>query len=176
MASFSGNRITALFDDAESAERAYQACVARGYDIGQVNVVMSEQTRRRLSSSDSEAATELASRKAEGGELGGPTGGHAGIFVTIFAAVGAAVALPALGLVVAGPVAVALAGAGAAGLAAGLLGALGDWGVPEERVSRYEKAIQDGGILIMLETRSEEDAGQIEQDWRALGGRDVYCS
>ena len=32
------------------------------------------------------AATELASRKAEGGELGGPTGGHAGIFVTIFAA------------------------------------------------------------------------------------------
>src|SRR5690606_41292677 len=117
MASSSASRrITALFDDARSAERAYAASVARGYDIGQVNVLMSEETRQRVLSGASEAAAELASRQAEGGELGGPAGGHVGILVTIFAAVGAAVALPALGFVVAGPVAVALAGAGAAGL------------------------------------------------------------
>jgi hypothetical protein len=176
-ASSSGNRrmVTGLFADGESAERAYQACVERGYDIGEVNVLMSEDTRTRLLSDDSEITTRLASKEAEGGELGGPRGGDIGILVTILAAVGAALALPALGFVVAGPIAVALAGAGAAGLAAGLIGALGDWGIPEERVRGYEKGIHDGGILMMVEVRSDEDARRIEQQWTAIGGRDVYC-
>src|SRR5690606_33275252 len=97
------------------------------------------------------------------------------ILVTIFAAVGAAVALPALGFVVAGPVAVALAGAGGARLAAGLLRALGDWGGPAERVRRHENGSQHGRILVMLETRSEEDVRTIEQEWKAVGGRDIHC-
>lgn len=168
-------KVTGLFGDGESAERAYRACVERGYAVGEVNVVMSEATRTRLSSDDSDVTTLLARRKAEGGELGGPAGGRIEMLVTIVAAVGAALALPALGFVVAGPIAAALAGAGAAGLAAGLIGALGDWGIPEERVRRYEAGIHDGGILMMVEARSEEDARQIEQEWNALGGRDVSC-
>jgi hypothetical protein len=174
-ASASGNRrmITGLFSDRQSAERAYQACVERGYEIGEVNVLMSEDTRKRLFSDDSETATLLARRKAEGGELGGPAGGRVEILVTIFAAVGAALALPALGFVVAGPIAAALASAGTAGIVAGLIGALGDWGIPEERVRLYEAGIRDGGILMMVEARSDEDARQIEQQWKAMGGREV---
>jgi hypothetical protein len=168
--------ITGLFNDGPSAERAYQACVERGYEIGQVNVVMSEDTRKRLFSDDSETTTLLARRKAEGGELGGPAGGRLELLVTIFAAVGAALALPALGFVVAGPIAAALASAGAAGLVAGLIGALGDWGIPEERVRLYEAGIHDGGILMMVEPRSDEDARAIEQQWKAIGGREVSGS
>jgi hypothetical protein len=177
-ASSSGNRrkVTGLFSDRESAARAYQACIERGYEIGEVNVVMSEDTRQRSFSDDSEIATLLARKKAEGGELGGPKGGRTEILVTIFAAVGAALALPALGFVVAGPIAVALTAAGAAGLAAGLIGALGDWGIPKERVRHYEAGIQEGGILMMVEARSEEDARQIAQQWNAIGGRDIFCS
>ncbi len=171
-----GKMITALFGDSDSAERAYQACKALGYEIGDVNVVITEETRKRLLSEHSEIATELASRKAEGGELGGPAGGQIGILVTVLAAVGAAVAVPVLGFVVAGPIAVALAGAGAAGVAAGLIGALGDWGVPEERVRGYESAIRDGAILLMVEAKSDADAQQIERAWQAAGARDVYCS
>jgi hypothetical protein len=176
-ASASGNRrmITGLFSDGQSAERAYQACVERGYAMGEVNVVMSEDTRKRLFSDDSGTTTQLALRKAEGGELGGPTGGRVEILVTIFAAVGAALALPALGFVVAGPIAAALASAGAAGLVAGLIGTLGDWGIPQERVRLYEAGIKDGGILMMVEARSDEDARQIEQHWKAVGGRGVSC-
>ena len=74
----------------------------------------------------------------------------------------------------AGPIAVALAGAGAAGLAAGLIGALADWGVPEERVRQYEAGMHDGGILVGVKTRSAEDARRIEQEWKALGGTHVY--
>lgn len=177
-ASATGSRrmITGLFDDRQSAERAYQACVERGYEIGEVNVVMSEDTRKRLFPDDSETTAPLARREAEGGELGGPTGGRVEILVTIFAAVGAALALPALGFVAAGPIAAALASAGAAGLVAGLIGALGDWGVPEERVRLYEAGVRDGGILMMVQVRSDEDARQIEQQWKADGGREVFSS
>lgn len=173
--SASGNRrmVTGLFSDGPSAERACQACVERGYAVDEVNVVMSEDTRKRLFSDESKTAAQLARREAEGGELGGPTGGRVEILVTIFAAVGTALALPALGFVVAGPIAAALASAGAAGLVAGLIGTLGHWGIPHERVRRYEAGIKEGGILMMVEARSDEDALQIGQQWKAAGGRDV---
>ncbi|MGH8251416.1 MAG: hypothetical protein ACREVI_12100 [Steroidobacteraceae bacterium] len=170
------HRLTGLFSDTGSAERAFQTCIDRGYEIGQVNVVISESTRRALFADDSKLGTELARHKAEGGELGGPSGGRVGILVTIFAAMGAAVAVPALGFVLAGPVVVALSAAGAAGLAAGLIGALGDWGVPKERIRQYEAAVKDGGILMLLETRDEADARAIERRWKELGGRDIHYS
>jgi hypothetical protein len=172
----SGKRrmITGLFSDGPRAERAYRACLERGYEVGAVNVVMSEDTRRRLVSDGSDTTTLLASQEAEGGELGGPSGGRIEILVTVFAAVGAALALPALGFVVAGPIAAALASAGAAGLAAGLIGALGDWGIPQERLRRYQAGIHDGGILMMVEVRSDEDARYIEQQWQAIGGSEVF--
>lgn len=166
--------VTGLFADGDAAERAYAACVERGYEIGEVNVLMSEDTRRQFLTDDSPLSTELARKKAEGGELGGPTGGRVGILVTVFAAVGAALAVPALGFVVAGPIAVALAGAGAAGLAAGFIGMLGDWGIPEERVRGYEAGIGNGGILMMVEPRSDEDARAIEGEWQTIGGRDIH--
>ena len=141
--------------------------------MDEVNVVMSEDTRQRLLSDDSETTTQLARREAEGGELGGPSGGRVEMLVTIFAAVGAALALPALGFVVAGPIAAALSSAGAAGLLAGLIGTLGDWGIPQERIRRYEAGVKEGGILMMVEARSDQDALQIGQQWKAIGGRDV---
>lgn len=172
-ASADGSRhvVTALFADDASAERAYAACLKRGYEIGDVNVVMSDDTRQRLIADQSEITSEMAQRKAEGGELGGPTGGRIGILISVVAAVGAALALPALGVVMAGPVAVALAGAGAAGLAAGLVGVFGDWGLPEERVREYEAGIKNGGILMGVEARSANDAREIEREWTAFGAR-----
>ncbi len=166
--------VTGLFDDSGSVERAYQAIVERGYDIDDINVVMSDDTRKQYFSDDRQIETELGRKAAEGGELGGPKGGRIGLLIPILAAVGAAVAIPGLGLVMAGPVAVALAGAGAAGVAAGLIGALSDWGLPEERVKQYEAGIHDGGILLGMKARSAEDASQIEQQWKAIGGRHVY--
>lgn len=166
--------VTGLFTDDDGVDRAYRACVERGYEIGDVNVVMSERTRKRYISDDSELHHDLASHKAEGGELGGPTGGGVGIALAASAAVGAVVALPVLGFVVVGPIAVSLLAAGAAGVTAGLIGLLGDWGVPDDRLKQYEAGIREGGILMMVETRSEEDAAHIQTQWNAIGGRDVF--
>lgn len=165
--------LTGLFANGDRAEQAYQACLHRGYEIGEVNVVVSEGTRQRLLTNTDEIKAELAERKSEGGELGGPAGGRVGILVTIFAAVGAAVAIPTVGLL-AGPVAVALVAAGAAGAAAGLISVFADWGVPVEQLRRYEEDIRKGAILIAVATRSEEDARQLAAEWKALGGKDIF--
>ncbi len=166
--------VTAIFDDPKAIERAYEIAVAHGYEIGDVNVVMSEETRRHYYGQPSEIKTEIAKKSAEGGELGGPTGGRIAIALSIAAAVGAAIVVPGLGFVMAGPIAVAAAGAGAAGVAAGLLGAIAHWGVPRSRVREYEAEITAGRILIGVQTRSVEDARAIAREWQTLGGRHIH--
>ena len=38
-------------------------------------------------------------------------------------------------------------------------------------VNEYEAAVRDGAILVGVKARSDEDAQQLEQKWRAEGGR-----
>ncbi len=167
--------VVGLFETTDAAERAYVSCLDRGYDLGQINVVVSEGTRRKLLISDSEIKAELGVREAEGGELGGPKGGRVGMLVTVLASVGAAVALPAIGFVV-GPLAIALTAAGAAGVAGGLFAAFSDWGVPEERLRGYEADVRKGAILMSVEAKSASDANAIAEDWADFGGRDIHRS
>lgn len=167
--------VTALFDDSPGVERAYEIATAHGYEIGDVNVVMSDETRHRLYADDRVAHSQIARKSAEGGELGGPAGGRVGIAISIAAAVGAALVLPGLGLVAAGPIAAALTAAGAAGIAAGLIGAAAHWGLPERRLREYEAEIGKGRILIGVHARSVSDAQQIARQWQSIGGQQVHC-
>lgn len=172
-ASGNSRMVTGLFRDSESVERAYEVVSERGYGTADINVVMSDDTRRRYFSDDRQINTELGRKVEEGGELGGPTGGRIGIIISAICAVGV-VALPGLGLVLAGPLAVALAAAGTAGLAVGLVGALSDWGIPEERAKQYETGIHDGGILMGVRPRSDEDAQYFVQRWKAIGAQHLH--
>ena len=165
--------VTGLFRDSESVERAYKVVSQRDYGIADINVVMSDDTRRRYFSDDRQVNTELGRKVAEGGELGGPMGGRIGTIIPALIAVGV-VALPGLGLVLAGPFAVALAAAGAAGLTVGLIGALSDWGIREERARQYETGIHDGGILVGVKPRSDRDARHFVRQWKAIGGQHVH--
>jgi hypothetical protein len=165
--------VTGIFSDGESVELAYEAATGFGYDKGDINVVMSDETRKRYFSEDRPINTDLARKTAEGGELGGPKGGRISILLPILAAVGTTAALSGIGLVVAGPVAAAIAGAGATGLAAGVIGALADWGIPEERLRQYEAELHDGGILVGVKTRSAGDARRLADEWLAVGGQHV---
>lgn len=172
----SGPLVTGLFRDRDSAEAAYNAASARGYSKDDVNLVMSDETRTRHFANDNGVAveTELGNKAAEGAGIGGAIGGTLGAIVAAVAAVGTTLALPGIGLVVAGPLAAAVAGAGAGAAGGGVIGALIGWNIPEERVKHYEKGIQEGGILMGMRTRSDEDATYLENEWKQHRGEHVY--
>jgi len=166
--------VTGLFNDRDSAERAYQSVSSRGYAKDDINLVMSDETRNKHFSKD-DAPTELGNKAAEGAGVGGAIGGTLGAIVAAVAAVGTSIAIAGLGLVIAGPLAAGLAGAGAGGAAGGLVGALIGWGIPEERVKRYESGIKNGGILMGVKARSDEDAAYFQQEWQRNKGAEVYA-
>src|SRR3989304_8610720 len=103
-AAASGNSrmVTGLFKDSKDIERAYEVVTQRGYGTADINVVMSDDTRRRYFSDDRQINIELGRKGEEGGELGGPMGGAIGTIIPALIAVGA-VGLPGFGLVFAGP-------------------------------------------------------------------------
>ncbi|HYD93903.1 MAG TPA: hypothetical protein VEC01_01160 [Noviherbaspirillum sp.] len=167
--------VTGLFYDRDSAERAYRSVSDRGYGNDDLNLVMSDETRQKHFAGDAgNATTELGNKAAEGAGIGGALGGTLGAALAAIAATGASVALPGLGLVIAGPLAAAAAGAGAGAATGGLLGALIGWGVPEERVKRYESGLKEGGILMGVKTRSDDDAAHFEEEWRRHNGQQIY--
>lgn len=170
--------ITALFQDAAGTERAFEATLARGYQPDEINLMLSEETRqRRFAAGRVDAALAAKARESTGADepavlderkIGGPVGGTMGTLAPAAAAVGTVLLLP--GLIFAGPVAVALAAAGAVGVAGGVIGALTHWGIPSARVEDYEAQIRQGGVLMGVKPRSAEDAAWLRQAWRDAGG------
>lgn len=167
------NMVTGLFRDRESAERAYGSLTSRGYEKDDVNLLMSDETRKKHFTDD-RRETEMGNKALEGAGTGAAIGGTVGASLAAIAAIGTTLALPGLGLLVAGPIAAALAGAGAGGATGGLIGALIGAGIPEERVKRYEEGIKKGGIMMGVTPRSDDDAAYFEQEWKRNRGEDVY--
>lgn len=153
---------TRLFTDRDSAEREYQATLARGYDPKDINVVMTEEGRKRHFGQG--ATTELGNKALEGAGVGGGIGAVTGGALAAIA-VAATVAVPGLGLLVAGPIAAALAGAGAGAVVGGGIGALVGAGIPEERVKEYESGLKNGGILMGVKPRTPEDRAYFDEEW-----------
>jgi hypothetical protein len=145
---------------------------SRGYKQDDVNLLMSDETRKKHFADGKE--TELGNKALEGAGTGAAIGGTIGATLAAIAAIGTTLALPGLGLLVAGPLAAALAGAGAGGATGGLIGALVGAGIPEERVKHYEEGIKNGGIMMGVTPRSDEDAEYFESEWKKNRGEEVY--
>ena len=165
--------MTGLFPDRESAEHGFNSLADRGHSKDDINVVMSEDTKKRHFLAEG-AETELGNKAAEGAGVGGAIGGTLGAIAAVIAAVGTTIALPGLGLVIAGPLAAAIAGAGAGAATGGVVGALVGWNMPEERVKRYDEGLRNGGILMGVRPRNDEDAAHLENAWKTNRAQDVY--
>jgi len=146
----------------------------RGYSKDDVNLMMSDDTRKRYFADDNVKETELGTKAWEDAGKGAAIGGGVGATLAAIAAIGTSVALPGLGLLVAGPLAAGLLGASAGGLTGGLIGALIGAGIPEERAKLYEKGVSEGGILMGVNARNDEDADYLENDWKNNRGEHVY--
>ena len=168
----SNRMVTGLFRDRESAERAYGSLSERGYGKDDVNLIMSDDTRKKYFSDDDD--TEFGTKAWEGAGKGAAIGGGVGATLAAIAAIGTTLALPGLGLLIAGPIAAGLAGAGAGALTGGLIGALVGHGIPEEQAKQYEQGVREGGILMGVQPRSDDDADYFEKNWRENRGESVY--
>ena len=174
---FGRDVVTGLFTDGDSAQQAYQAALDLGYEAADVNLVMTDETRKRFFSSrdvDPELRDKAQETVEEGPskpahELGGPVGGTMGTVAPALAAVGTLLLVP--GIIVAGPVAIALTAAGAVGITGGVIGALTNWGIPKDRVEQYESDIRAGGVLMGVNARSGEDVQALKSRWRQAGAQ-----
>jgi hypothetical protein len=163
--------MTGLFRDRESAEGAYRSLSSRGYGKDDVNLLMSEDTRKKYFADDD---SELGTKAWEGAGKGAAIGGGVGATLAAIAAVGTTLALPGLGLLIAGPLAAALAGGGGGALTGGLIGALVGHGIPEEHAKQYEEGIRNGGIVMGVNPRNDEDADYFENEWRSNRAEQLY--
>jgi hypothetical protein len=171
------NFLTGSFRDRTSAERAYDRLRERGYSDDEINIMMSEDTRKKYFDKErqkSDDETEFGNKALEGAGAGSAIGGAVGATAGIIAAIGTSLVIPGLGFVIAGPIAAGLAGAGAGGITGGIVGALVGAGIPEERAKKYEKGIKEGEIVMGVQPRDEDDATYLEEDWRQYEGHDIY--
>jgi hypothetical protein len=164
---------TALFKDAVKAEQAYNLALQKGYKKEDINILMSEETKKKnygTQISDIGTNNGMGHKLMEGAGVGGAIGTTTGAIAGAIAAIGTTLVLPGLGLVIAGPLAAGLAGAGAGGIAGGLLGALVNTGFSENYAKDYENALKEGGIVISVISHSKDENLSLENEWKNYGG------
>jgi hypothetical protein len=166
-----GRILTGMFSDRESLEQCYNRLHERGYTKDDINLIMSDETRKKHFRDHD---TEIGNKAKEGAGTGSLIGGAVGTAAGIIAALGTSMVLPGLGLIVAGPIVAGLAGAGAGGITGGLIGGLIGAGIPEERAKLYDSGVKNGRIVMGVHPRNEEDANFFENDWRTNKGEEIY--
>ena len=157
--------VVGMFNDRPSTERAYQTLHDRGYTKDDINVIMSDETRKKHFSG-AVKNTEMGTKAAESAGKGSVIGGTVGAIAGVIAAIGTSLVIPGLGLIIVGPLAAGLAGAGAGSVAGGVIGALVGAGIPKETAKLYESGIKKGRIVLGVHPRNEEDAEYFEKTWQ----------
>jgi uncharacterized membrane protein len=163
--------VTGSFNNREEMERAYNKLEELGYTKDEIDVIMTDETRKKHFI---KGETKIGNKALEGTGAGAVIGGSVGAVAAIIAAIGTSLVIPGLGLVVAGPLAAAIAGAGAGAASGGLIGALVGAGLTEERARVYEKDLKSGKIVLNVHVHNEEEAKIIEANWNAIKTEEVY--
>ncbi|GEM_PF-929543 len=149
--------IIGVFTDRSDVEEAISKLKAEDFNPKDISIVMKDKREGDEINDDtgSSVAEGAVSGAATGAVLGGITGLLAG---TVMPVIG--------GLLIGGPIGVALGLTGAAAttvsgmatglVAGGLLGALMGLGLPEEDAQHYEQRVKEGAILLAVPARPEE--------------------
>jgi len=140
--------ITGVFTDMAQVTSAINKLHQAGFTTSDVSLLTSEST------SSNAFAINTKSKVGEGAAIGAGLVGAITALVAGLTAVGV-VASGGLGLVAAGPIVAALAGAGAGAATGGLVGGLIGLGIPEHEAKFYEGVIEGGGALIGVKAEGD---------------------
>jgi hypothetical protein len=166
--------LTAVFRDRLNAQSAFDWLQYHGYTPSEINVMMSDQTRRDYESLAGEDKVSRGTMMTEGIAAGGTIGTAVGATIAGILATGVTVAIPGVGIV-AGPIVAALAGGGAGAVAGGVLGGLIGLGISESNAKAYEAALREGGVAIGVVPHSSEDADAIRKRFEELDGENIVA-
>lgn len=163
--------LAGMFTDPENIEKAYHTLLEKGYTQDEIDLMMLDVTREKHFPEQEKERFVHPDKKENVGIVAGST---IGAILGMMASVGASMAIPGIGMLVAGPVTLMLAGVGGftGGIASVLMGA----GIREPYVSKYESGIQRGHVVMRVQPKNEMHAEFIEQNWQELGAEDIYKS
>lgn len=161
--------VAGVFSNKDTAEEAYGLLRELGYPEDDINVLLSDETRKRYFPAPHLEAEVVGLGLREGPGVGAALGASAGILFGALIGAAASIAFPGVGLIAAGPIAAAITGAGVGGMTGGLLGSLVGVGIPERDAMVYEEKLRQGSVIIGVSPRSEDDKQTILSQWRELG-------
>ena len=163
-----------MFNNREDAEYAYNQLKEMGYAGEEINVMMTTEGHdRHFKGSSSDRRSEMGNKAMEGTGTGAAIGGITGGIAGAIAALGTNLIIPGLGLVVLGPLAAGLAGAGAGGLTGGIIGGLIGAGMPKEKADTFQKGLKEGNIILAVHPHTPADAEVLTQQWVEHHAQDV---
>lgn len=160
------HHMLAIYDNPKEASLAAERLVANGISQAQISMVMSEGSRSQY------LGVVGGNQAGQGAATGATIGGVLGAVAAGLLATGTVVATGGAGLVMAGPVVAALAGAGAGGATGGVLGGLIGLGVPDNHVKSYEKAVAEAGMLLGVEINDTNKA-KVHEILKSTGGKSI---
>ena len=150
--------VVGIFYTPAEAERAVSDLMNGGFPREKISLITpsSHVEHVKIEGSDTEHVEDLAIGAVSGGLLGGMLGALVGMIVVGFPGIGA--------LLVAGPLAAAISGAGvtmavgagAGAVGGGILGALTWAGITGNEAHVYEEFIRQGRILVMVQASGAE--------------------
>ncbi|QWU17234.1 Heat induced stress protein YflT [Paenibacillus sophorae] len=145
-------RIVGVFMNEYDASRAIGELKSRGFRTEDISVIARNKEDMNAVSEETgtKAPEGMASGAATGGLLGGVTGLLAGI---------GALAIPGIGpIIAAGPIAATLAGAVVGAGTGGLVGGLVGLGIPEDEAESYNRYVDEGHILVMVDADTSQES------------------
>ncbi|TJY41281.1 low temperature-induced protein [Cohnella pontilimi] len=146
-------KIVGVFDSEMEARNAIEGLKRQGYRSDEISVIGKDKD-------DMKEIKEATGTKApEGAATGAATGGVAGGVTGLLAGLGL-LAIPGVGpILAAGPIAAALTGAAVGAGAGGIVGGLVGMGIPEDEAKRYNEYVEQGKILVMVDSDAEREHG-----------------
>ncbi len=160
------HHMLAIYDNPNEASLAADRLVANGIAQNAISLVVSEGSRSQY------LGVVGGNKGAEGAATGATVGGILGAVAAGLLATGTVVATGGAGLLMAGPIVAALAGAGAGGATGGVLGGLIGLGVPDNHVKSYEKAVEGAGMLLGVEINDTNKA-KVHEILKTTGGKSI---
>ncbi|SDD48669.1 Heat induced stress protein YflT [Paenibacillus sp. UNCCL117] len=149
-------QIVGVFNNEEEAIRVIEQLKSEGYRSEDISVI--GKNRGDLDTISSDTGTNVETGAMTGAATGGMVGGVTGLLAGI-----GALAIPAIGpILAAGPIAATLAGAAVGAGAGGIVGGLIGLGIPEDEARTYDDYVQQGKILVLVESNAERDSRAIE--------------